>query len=227
VGKTTCACAVAAALSRRGLRVAVLKPAETGCEVAPNGALRAADAELLRFFSGSHQAPDLVCPYRLPEPLAPALAATRAGVSIDLVRLQNIAGSLSADNDVTLIEGAGGLLVPLAGRTTFADLAVDWEIPLLIVVGNRLGALNHAQLTVRHAEAVGLEVLGYIVNALSAEDDLATRTNLDTLADILGPPLGSLPWLGEIDATAAQRLRLADAAESGIDLDALLRRIGV
>jgi dethiobiotin synthetase len=181
VGKTTVAGAIAAALNRRGRRVAVSKPVETGCEPGADGELIAPDARLLRW--------------------------VRAVV---------------AGSDVALVEGAGGLLVPLNASSSFADLARICGLRLLVVVGNRLGAINHARLTLDWARSGGLPLAGYVVNTLQAEGDLATQTNVAALRELCGPALGVFPHLGPFGRSDADRTRLADAAERSIDLDALL-----
>lgn len=129
---------------------------------------------------------------------------------------------LAASCEVGLVEGAGGLLVPLAGRSTFAELSAICDLPLLVVVGNRLGCLNHAALTLQWAEMIGLEVAGYIINTLQPELDLAMATNVELLEHTLGPSLGVFPWVGEVACTEAERERLADIAERTLQLDALV-----
>jgi dethiobiotin synthetase len=127
-------------------------------------------------------------------------------------------------HDVTLIEGAGGLLVPVALGATYADLAREWQLPVIVVVGNRLGCLNHAQLTVGWARRAGLDVAGYVVNTLSAENDIASRTNVEALTNLLGSSLGVMPWLGTVACTAEDRCRLAAAARESLDIAGLLAR---
>jgi dethiobiotin synthetase len=222
VGKTTFTCAIAAALLRRGLRVGVSKPIETGCDAGPDGALVPADAVRLKYFSDCRADLSVVCPYRFRQPLAPSVAARREGAKVEIDRLTTSLEHLVPEHDVTLVEGAGGLLVPIADGLTFADLARRWDVPVLVVVGNRLGALNQAQLTVRMAEMIGLRVAGYAINSLLPVDDLAAQSNRETLPEILGPSLGVLPWLGTIEHTRTDRDRLADAAESSFDLGALV-----
>jgi dethiobiotin synthetase len=222
VGKTTVTSALAAATSARGCRVGVLKPIETGCQPDARGVLVPEDAKRLKFFAGSTESLDTICPYRFSDPLAPRVAAIRDGHEIDVAALVRTIKEFKRRHDLTLVEGAGGLLVPIWGDTTFADLALQAEMPLLIVVGNRLGAINHAQLTAGWARAIGLETAGYVINTLSPDDDLAARTNVDVLADLLGPPLGIFPWLGEITCTDADRRRLAEAAFSSIAISALI-----
>jgi dethiobiotin synthetase len=221
IGKTTVTCAVAAALNRRGLRVGVAKPFETGCETDAVGNLIPADALKLKYFSGCDETIETICPVRCREPLAPAIALRREDRTIDLERLKRGFSAVVERHDVTFIEGAGGLLVPVARGVTFGDLARDWELPLLIVVGNRLGALNHAQLTVRVAQQAGLEIVGYVVNTLMPVGDIATQTNIEALIDLIGPALGVLPYLTSIESTEANRERLARAAEASIALAAL------
>ncbi len=221
VGKTTVACGIAAALRQSGCRVGVLKPSETGCPGGPEGQLQPHDALRLRFFADSALDLRTICPYPLREPLAPLLAARREGVRIDVEEICRLHASIAAAHDLTLIEGAGGLLVPLAPGVTFADLAVRLAAPLLVVVGSRLGAINHALLTIRYARSTGLRVLGYVVNFLRPEADLAERTNIEVLADWLGPPLGVIDYRADLSMTAACRQQLADYFTTRLQLDAL------
>jgi dethiobiotin synthetase len=228
VGKTWVACGLARALRAAGLSVAVRKPAETGCGEAPVSAdsiahragvsvarslvgahLRPADAAALRDAAGGTERLDEVCPYRFAEPLAPAVAARRAGVTIDVAALVRDCRERAASADVLLVEGAGGLLVPLGDGATFADLARELAAAVIVVVGARLGAINHALLTIEAARARGLSVLGLVVNHFSATRDLATETLAETLAE-----LGDVPLLATVsfrdDGTAA----LAELARS-------------
>jgi dethiobiotin synthetase len=222
VGKTTVSCGIAAALHRLGWKVGVFKPSETGCRVGPDGALQPEDATRLQFFSSSPVDLRTICPYPLREPLAPAVAAAHAGVDIRLDALCAIHREIAAVHDVTLIEGAGGLLVPLAPDATFADLAARLDAALVVVVGSRLGAINHALLTVRHARCCELRVLGYVLNFLTPDVDLAARTNVAVLADWLGTALGVVPYLGEIPLTEASRERLGELFATQLRLDSLL-----
>jgi len=176
----------------------------------------------LAFFADCEAPGDDICPYALRDPLAPAVAAAREGVTIDIGRIQEAYARIAAAHDVTLVEGAGGLLVPLTGRLTFADLALRLQLPLLVVVGNRLGAINHALLTVRHAQTLGLRVAGYVVNAPGPQRDLAAESNAAVLTDWLGEPLGEVPHLGSVSMTERDRLRLADEFERAVRLSVLV-----
>lgn len=219
VGKTLVSCGIAAALRASGSRVGVIKPIETGCDAGPDGGLHAADAELLRFFAGSDDEPGDVCPERFAEPLAPEVAARRAGRSVDLARIETAFRRIAGRADYVIAEGAGGLLVPIAPGVMMADLAKSLQLPLLLVVGSKLGAINHALLTVECARARGVALCGYVVNFVTPAGDLAAETNVETLRSLLGPPLGIIPWQTEpIAPTPTRRDSLATLFAARLDL---------
>lgn len=222
VGKTSVSCGLAAALAARGLRVGVLKPVETGCPQTPDGRLQPRDASLLRFFSGCQADLTTICPIALRDPLAPLVAARRENIEVRFEDIQRAFEQLTTHHDITLVEGAGGLLVPIASGLDYAGLAKRLGIPILVVVASRLGAINHALLTIRHARSLGLEVVGYVVNFLNADADVAADTNVDVLSELLGPPLGVVPYLGKITATDETRTRLACAFENHVRLEEML-----
>ena len=224
VGKTLVTCGLAAALRARGVCVGVMKPIETGCAAGPGGELRAADAEALAWFAGSTAAPTDICPIRFAEPLAPSAAAARAGVAIDLGRIDQAFARVSAGADFVLVEGAGGLLVPIAPGVSMAELALRLGLPLLVVVGNKLGAINHARLTCEVARARGLELRGWALNCLTPGPDLAADTNAGALRDLLGPPLAVIPWQPEgIILGEAARDHLGAVLAEHCDLSDLTR----
>jgi dethiobiotin synthetase len=202
VGKTFVACALALALRARGRRVAVMKPVETGVEREPE------DAHRLRAAAADPAPLDDVCPWRLRAPLAPAVAARQEGVALDVARLVALIARRRRDADVLLVEGAGGLLVPLAGRTTWVELAAEAGLPLLIVAANRLGTVNHCALTARVAAAEGLLVRGFVLSQPAPETDLSAATNADTITALTGLPcLGVLRHVASPEeATGALRL---------------------
>jgi dethiobiotin synthetase len=182
VGKTVIACGLAAALVDRGHRVGVLKPVETGVDPT-NGP---ADAGKLRAAGGGVDDIQTVCPYMFPDPVAPLVAATNAGRSIDLACLDRAVSRSAADRDAVIVEGAGGWLVPFSTGVTFETLCVRWRLDVLIVAANRLGVLNHAALTVRAVESAGLRVIGVVLNTTGATpSDAATGSNADALRQLL------------------------------------------
>lgn len=183
VGKTFVACAVAGALRNAGYRIGVMKPAESGCAEI-DGKLVPQDAARLRDTSGCHVPLEKICPYSLREPLAPSLAAERQGIKIDIDHLLTIYNEISAVHDLTIVEGAGGLMVPLLPSYTYADFVKLLKIPLIVVAANRLGAVNHLLLTLEHASCKGLTTLGYVLNNLVPERSLAAETNRETLSTL-------------------------------------------
>ena len=194
VGKTFVACALATALRQRGRRVAVMKPVETGVEGEP------ADALALRAAAADPAPLDDICPYRL----APAVAARLEGVTIDVARLVALVARRRQEADLLLVEGAGGLLVPLDAQTTWAELAVRTGLPLLIVGANRLGTVNHCALTARVAAAAGLVVHGFVLSQPAAETDVSAATNAETIATLTGLRcLRVLPHCAREEATSA------------------------
>ena len=183
VGKTFVACALAMALRARGLRVAVLKPVETGVTDVPE------DARRLQAAAADPAPLDDIVPYRLRAPLAPAVAAREEGVTIDLERIAALVIRRTAGADVLLIEGAGGLLVPLVGTTTYAELAVQLALPLLLVAPNRLGTINHCALTARVAAAARIPIRAFVLSQPSpAIDPHASAHRRLQLIEIPSPP---------------------------------------
>lgn len=194
VGKTFVAASLAASLRERGYRVGIMKPAETGCPE-KDGSLIPQDALRLKEASGSAAPIEKICPYRFAEPLAPSIAAERAGRKIDVDLLLATYGEIAAEHDITLVEGAGGLMVPLLPSYSYADFARLLKLPLLVVAANRLGVINHLLLTLEHAACEGLTVFGYVLNRVTVEASLAADTNREVLfAATAVPCLGELPF---------------------------------
>ncbi len=174
VGKTLVACGLASILRDLGYKIGVMKPAETGCEKR-KGNLFPQDAFYLKQASGSEEPLHRICPYSFSSPLAPSVAAERVGQEIDFSLVHQQYREISNANDLTIVEGAGGLLVPLKSSSTYADLAIELKLPIAVVVANRLGALNHTLLTLEHASCLGLDILGYILNDLEGLSSPATQ----------------------------------------------------
>lgn len=195
VGKTFVTAALAGYFYACGYSVGVMKPAETGCREI-DGNLIPEDALILKAASGSGDSIETICPYRLPEPLAPSVAAERAGVKIDVDHLRTLYDEIRARHEITLIEGAGGLMVPLLPSYTYADFAGSLKLPVLVIAANRLGVINHLLLTLEHAGCKGLQVLGYVLNHVANEVSLAAATNREVLSGLTGMPcLGELPFV--------------------------------
>jgi len=222
IGKTLVSCGLAAAWTAQGKRVGVLKPAETGCDMR-NGALYPDDAMRLAGCAQSALPVETLCPYRFSPPVAPSVAAEQAGVSIRPDRIVEIFHTIAVQHDVTIVEGAGGLLVPLVGRYSFADLAQDLGIPVLVVVGSKLGALNHTLLTLHCIQTRGLPLAGYVLNHPTETSDDAIKTNAATLAGLTDVPCrGIIPHLSLSGNIDQDRATLSDLFSTAVDLPELL-----
>ena len=215
VGKTLLAASLAAFLRDRGYRVGVMKPAETGCPES-DGTLIPQDALRLKEAAGCAEPIETICPYSFAEPLAPSIAAERSNRKIDVDLLLSTYGEISAKYDVTLVEGAGGLMAPLLPSYTYADFARVLKLPVLVVAANKLGVINHLLLTLEHASCRGLKVLGYVLNRISNENSLAAETNREVLFGLTGVPcLGELPF---IEMAGTQKTFPLDLFESELDM---------
>ena len=193
VGKTHVSCALLQALAQHHRRVVGMKPVAAG--VVPWGEGWASeDSIALRAASTIAVPPELDTPVLLPDPLSPHIAAIRAGVQIDIAAIVQAYQALAAQADAVVVEGAGGFHVPLSPTETGADLALALNLPVVLVVGLRLGCLNHALLTAEAIAARGLTLAGWVANRVDL-DMLAPDDNIAWLQQRLGAPLlADLPW---------------------------------
>lgn len=196
VGKTVVSGGIAAALARRGIDVGVMKPFATGA-LRVGGRLVSEDATFLAQAAGVRDPLDLINPICLRPPLAPAMAARVARKPIDLRKVWAAWRALRRLHSTIVVEGVGGLLVPLVTGFTVADLARRWKLPLVIVTRPALGTINHTKLTVLAARAHGLRISGLVINAaVPARRGLAERLNPAALEEETGLPiLGEIPFL--------------------------------
>jgi dethiobiotin synthetase len=203
VGKTVIACALVRALRAQGARVAVLKPVASG-SVRTSGGLRNADALALQHAAGWEDVPyPEVNPYCFEPPVSPHIAAKEVNIEIDTSMIRRKYDTLLAEWDWVIVEGAGGWFAPISEHRTMADLAWSLSVPALMVVGLKLGCLNHAQLTRLGIESQGVSLLGWIANCI---DPAMARSaeNLTALERLLGEPaLAVVPHTSEAGAAAA------------------------
>lgn len=199
VGKTRVAVALIHALRARGLRVAGMKPVAAG---AAPGALNE-DVVALRTASNVEAPLEDVNPYAFDAPIAPHIAAAAAGVRIDIERIAAACARLAARADAVVVEGAGGWRVPLDAETDMADLAVRLGLPVVLVVGLRLGCLNHARLTAEAVRARGLPWAGWIGNRLEAAMPHEVENVAALRARLPGPCLGIQPFMPDLRAADA------------------------
>ena len=195
VGKTEVSCGLLRAWRAAGRDIAAMKPAQSG--VGPG---EPSDAERLAAAAGTGDPPELVCPYSFAAPLAPAVAARLAGVEVELGRILAAARALAARHEGVLVEGAGGLVVPLTERETFADLALALGFPVLVVARSGLGTVNHTALTVEALRARGLAIAGVVLNAASPLRDPSEPHNAAEIERLTGlRPLGAISHCDAID----------------------------
>ena len=210
IGKTHAACALLHALRAAGHAACGMKPVASGCVDAGEG-LRNDDALALQAAGSTPQPYALINPVALRDPLSPHLAAAHDGVTIALAPLRAAFEQLAESHDAVVVEGVGGWLVPLAPGLFAADIAREWRLPVILVVGMRLGCLNHALLSARAIGADGCRLVGWIGNLVDPQMD-ALDENLATLRELLPAPcLGVLPH-GVAPAQAAHRLAAAVGA---------------
>ena len=186
VGKTVVAGAIAAMLREQGADVGVMKPVATGCRRRREG-LVSEDAEFLAKAADVLDPLEDIAPICLAEPLAPTVAAARAGIEIDLAPMWRAWRRLRKAHDVMLVEGIGGALCPVTPNRSVADLAQTFRLPVLVVARPGLGTINHTVMTVEALQARGLQVAGVVINRYNHDtEDVAELTSPDEIQRITG-----------------------------------------
>ncbi|OOZ41448.1 dethiobiotin synthase [Solemya elarraichensis gill symbiont] len=197
IGKTHITLALMEALKEQGDKVVGMKPIASGCEKTDEG-LRNSDALAIQAASSSRKAYELINPYAFEPPIAPHLAARKSSVLIDIEQIVNVASELAQDEDVILIEGVGGWMVPLGGGQMLADLVNALNLPVILVVGMRLGCINHALLSAEAIRASGLQLAGWIANSIDPDMDEQDSV-LDPLKQQMDAPLiGQMHYKGQL-----------------------------
>ena len=198
VGKTVVACGFLAAANQQGLRTAAIKPVAAGCEVTEQG-MTNSDALQLQAAASHKLSYQQINPVALEPAIAPHIAAAEAGVRMSASRLVGYCRGVSLmPVDMVVIEGAGGWRVPINSRETLADVAQELECAVIVVVGMRLGCLNHALLTMEAIRRDGLQIAGWVANILDTEMP-RLQENIDTLKQSINEPcLGIVPRLDDL-----------------------------
>jgi len=226
VGKTLVACAIAAAIRRQvpGLRLGVSKPFASGCRHDREGLVHG-DAEALAHFADCKQPLNVINPIRFAAPLAPAVAAQQAGEPIDWAALERNLALLERESDALLMEGLGGLMVPLdpdRPRYTVLDFIVAVGYPVVVVVRAGLGTLNHTAMTARLLKQAGCPVAGLVINRYLVDptgaDDPSIASNRVWLEKLTGvktlvvvpqvDPVGAQPEHGRIDPAVLEAVEM-------------------
>ncbi len=195
VGKTHIACKLIEQYIAKGLTVIGMKPVAAGCELFGSEWVNE-DVQKLTDASNVDAPQALVNPYCFREYIAPHIAAEKAGVAIEINKIVQAYDQLKTMADVVIVEGAGGFLVPLDNESSLADLAVALGIPVVLVVGMRLGCINHSLLSVEAIKARGLTMHGWVANEIAPQMQMY-QENLETIARALGlAPMLEVKWEG-------------------------------
>ena len=215
IGKTAITAGLAAVLKRRGINAGVMKPISAGGR---------ADAKLLKRAARSDQPLDTINPIYLRDPLSPNIAARREEKILDLAPVFDAFNHLSKIHDYLLVEGVGGLLVPITDDFLVADLAARLDLPLLIVARAALGTINHTLLTIEAARARGLQINSVIYNTLSPRGpDVSAQMSPEVVTRISGvPSSGTIPYDPDVDVDAICLGGMVDLIEAHVDVDFIL-----
>jgi dethiobiotin synthetase len=201
VGKTYVASALVQHFVQSGLKTVGMKPVASGCELNQQGELINEDALALINVSNVKAPLDLINPYRFAPAVAPHLAAERVGVAVKLDSIIQAYQQLTTMAEMVVVEGAGGFFVPLNQTETLADLAVQLNIPIILVVGMRLGCINHALLTIEAIQARGLSLAGWVANQIDPDFEMFEE-NLSSMQQRIAVPCVSVVrWQGELSLT--------------------------
>ena len=224
VGKTIVSAGLAMALKGRGMRVGVMKPVATGCIGENGGRLVSSDAVYL-FEAAENEYAPLTSPVRFRNPVAPSIASVYEQKEVDLDAIRKAYKELQKYYDFIIVEGIGGILVPIKKNFLVANLIREMGLPLVIVSHVSLGAINHTLLTVDSALMRGFPIKGIIFNrAPRVNYSLAELTNPRVIHELTGlPVLGTLPDLDDVDVDRYRFGNLKPVFEERINIDAILK----
>ena len=210
IGKTYCTLALIQHFNKHGLRVAGMKPIASGCYRSSQG-LRNSDAEQILAVSGLEVPYDWVNPYAFEPPIAPHLAAAQVGQTIELEQIVSQYQQLAAVADIVVVEGVGGWRVPINATQSLKDMVLALKIPVILVVGMRLGCINHALLTAETIIRDGATMTGWIANSMNPDFD--AQGSINTLsARLYAPLLAQMPY--SLDIGNLGVLRMTDELDN-------------
>ncbi|SDB97456.1 dethiobiotin synthase [Shouchella lonarensis] len=217
VGKTIIASGLAAVLKARGIDVGVFKPLLSGiAREHPES-----DTSLLKRMSGTLLSHEEITPFQFEEPLAPYMAAALHGQRVEMAEVLAHWADIKDKHGCFIVEGAGGLAVPLGDRFLVSDLIRALKLPIIIVARPDLGTVNHTLLTVQYAKQLGIQVVGVIINGMSATPSLAEQTNpklMEEWCDV--PVLGITPKMNKVTEESLKAM-----IEQSIDLNLLFNKL--
>lgn len=215
VGKTIVTAAIAWNMAQAGKKVAVMKPIQTGTVVSGP-----TDLEFVQSLVGHDSHVEGSCPYMFPDPVAPLVASMLSGERINIKKIKDSYLKLSEENDTVIVEGAGGFLVPILEDYFMSDLALDLDIPIVIVARPNLGTLNHTLLTLESAQKKGLEVAGIVISNYPWDPGIPEQTNPELLMSMTGVNiLGVLPHDNSLSVEKGDVGNLREIAKTGLSKD--------
>ncbi len=228
VGKTIVVGGLARALNERGVHAGVMKPVASGSRTI-DGRQISEDADFLKRVSGVDDALDMINPYALIAPLAPSVAARMEKVIVDFGRILHCYERLSHKYELVLVEGVGGLLAPLNDKEVVADLIKFLNIPVLIVVGSKLGAINHTLLAITCVKALGIEIAGIVLNHAEPVSDDVKRSNREELMSFTEIPiLGEIPYCDTLNLPGRKGEEvLIKSVGDNIEIETLLKVVNL
>ena len=206
IGKTIVSAALIRAMRYLGHKTAAMKPIETGC-VKRDNILLPSDGIFLKNVSGMDEKISSIAPCMYEKPLSPLVASEIEESGVDLPGIMHAYNDLVGKYDVIIVEGIGGLYVPIMRDYFVSDLAIEMKLPLIIVARPTLGTINHTLLTVHYAVSKGLKIAGIIMNYSSEpENDIAEETNKKTLKSLMDVPIiGSFPYIPDFEEETLDR----------------------
>ncbi|MDP6924596.1 MAG: dethiobiotin synthase [Candidatus Scalindua sp.] len=219
VGKTVIAGAIAASMKAHGLDVGVMKPVASGAKEIENK-LVSGDAVYLRKIIDSTDDDALVNPILLKPPIAPTIAASKAGIPIDIDKILKAYEALTNRHDFVVVEGVGGLMVPIDDTHFVADLARKMDLALVIVTGDYLGAINHTLLTIEYARNRNLRIKGIVINMLKNGDDFVRE--IEKYSSV--PVLGTIPFKENVSVEDCIYGDIVEDFRREIDISKIMRK---
>jgi len=219
VGKTVIAGAIAAAIKAQGLDVGVMKPVASGAKKI-EGKLVSEDAVYLKKIIDSTDDDDLVNPVRLEPSIAPTMAASKSGVPIDIDKIWKAYEALTNKHDFVVVEGIGGLMVPIDDTLFVADLVSKMDLALVIVSSDYLGAINHTLLTVEYARSRNIRIKGIVINMLKNGDDFVRE--IEKYSSV--PILGTIPFKEEVSVEDCIFGDIVEYFRREINISKIMRR---
>ena len=221
-GKTVVAAGLAMALRARGLNVGVMKPIATGCQGSENRLISRDAVCLLE--AAENEYPSLTSPVRFRNPLSPNVASLLEKKQVNLNGIHSAYRELQRHYDFMIVEGIGGLLVPITKDYFVANLIREFQLPILIVARPGLGTLNHTLLTIDAAVIRGFEIRGLIFNRISSVNlSMAEITNPKVIHELTGVPvLGTLPEIEGLDVESCRFGRLKEIFQERIQVEGIL-----